>query len=136
VTPSTAHRDRLRWLFEEVAPAERMGGALRVWQPDGLWRPAVAHRVAGELGVVAVQDPLAEDVLDEGPLPEPGPIAYVRVLGLGRSGRPLGEDDLARIAEWLEPCRRALVAFGTTARLRDATALARWVGGAAPAGWN
>src|SRR5690606_9577700 len=44
VTPSTAHRDRLRWLFEEVAPAERMGGALRVWQPDGLWRPAVAHR--------------------------------------------------------------------------------------------
>ena len=129
ITPGSAHRDRLRWLFEEVASSERFGDIVRVWQADGLWRPAVAAGVAEELGVVAAQDPLAEDSIGEGPVPEAGPVAYARVTGLGRSGRPLAEDDLARLAEWLEPCRRAFVAFATTARLRDAQGLARWVGG-------
>jgi hypothetical protein len=91
--------------------------------------------VAAELVVIAAQDPLAEDSLDEGPVPGPGPVAYARVTGLGRSGRPLAEDDLARLAEWLEPCRRAFVSLATTARLRDAQGLARWVGGLASS-WN
>lgn len=136
VTPSASHRDALKRFFDEVATAERFPGAARVWQPDGLWRPPVVARVARELGVVPAQDPLAPDPLEEGGAPPPGEIAYVRVPGLGRANRPLGDDDLARLAEWLEPCRRGFVVFDTPAKLRDAVGLSRWVGSSGAKSWN
>jgi uncharacterized protein YecE (DUF72 family) len=136
LTPSTAHRDRLRRLFEDIAGPERFAGLVRAWQPDGLWRPAVAARVARDLGVVAACDPLAADAFDDGGPPPPGAIAYARVGGMGRPSRPLGDDDLARLAEWLEPCQRGFVSFDTPAKLRDAQGLARWVGDTAVAARN
>ena len=136
LTPSTAHRDRLRRLFEDVAGPDRFTGLVRVWQPDGLWRPALAARLARELGVVASCDPLAADAFDDGGPPPPGAIAYARVGGMGRPSRPLGDDDLARLAEWLEPCQRGFVSFDTPAKLRDALGLARWVGDSAVAARN
>lgn len=136
VTPSSTHRDALRRFFEEVATAELFGGVVRVWQPDGLWRPPILARVARELGVVPAQDPLAPDPLEEGVAPPPGDVAYVRVPGLGRANRPLGDDDLSRLAEWLEPCRRGFVVFDTPAKLRDAIGLSRWVGSSGATSWN
>ena len=55
---------------------------------------------------------------------------------MGRPSRPLGDDDLARLAEWLEPCQRGFVSFDTPAKLRDALGLARWVGDSAVAARN
>lgn len=136
LTPSTAHRDRLRRLFEDIAGPDRFSGLCRIWQPDGLWRPALAARLARELGVVAACDPLAADAFDDGGPPPPGAIAYARVGGMGRPSRALGDDDLARLAEWLEPCQRGFVAFDTPAKLRDAQGLARWVGDSAVAARN
>lgn len=136
LTPSTAHRDRLRRLFEDIAGPDRFAGLVRVWQPDGLWRPALAARLASDLGVVAACDPLAADVFDDGGPPPAGDIAYARIGGMGRPSRPLGDDDLARLAEWLEPCQRGFVAFDTPAKLRDAQGLARWVGDSAVAARN
>lgn len=122
LSPSATHRERLRRLFGEDAPAELFGEVVRVWQPGGLWHGPEAAAMAEELGVVAAHDPLATDVLDVGD-PEPGDVACARVSGLGRPGRPLGEDDLMRVAEWIAPAERALVSFATPSRFDDARAL-------------
>jgi uncharacterized protein YecE (DUF72 family) len=131
LSPSSAHRDALQRFFGEIATAERFGGdggAARVWQPDGLWRPLTAATVAGELGVVAAVDPLAPDPLEEGLPDAPAEIAYARVTGLGRPSRPLGADDLAELAEWAAPSRRAFIVFATPTRFKDAVAMARALG--------
>jgi len=125
LSPSTAHRDALRRFFTDVASSERFAGAARIWQPDGLWRPIVAAAFAAELGVAAAVDPLAPDPLEEGLPDAPDGVAYARVTGLGRPGRPLGVDDLSQLLEWAEPSERAFLVFATTARYRDARALAR-----------
>jgi uncharacterized protein YecE (DUF72 family) len=126
LSPSSANRDRLRHFFTDVAsPARFAGGAIRVWQPDGLWRPHVAAAFAAELGIVAAIDPLAGDPLEEGIPDAPDDVAYARVTGMGRPGRPLGADDLAQLADWAATSRRAFIAFATTSRLKDAIALAR-----------
>jgi len=127
LSPSSAHRDLLRSFFDEVATADRFGGeggSVRVWQPDGLWRPVVADALAQELGLVAAIDPLAADTLEEG-IPEAGEIAYARVTGLGRPSRPLGTDDLEQLVEWAAPSRRAFIVFATPTRYQDAIALSR-----------
>jgi uncharacterized protein YecE (DUF72 family) len=127
LSPSSANRDRLRDFFSTVAAPDRFGGdggPLRVWQPDGLWRPASAAAFADELGIVAAVDPLAGDPLEEG-IPDAGPVAYARVTGLGRPSRPLGTDDLERLVEWAAPSQRAFVVLATVTRLPDALALSR-----------
>ncbi len=132
LSPSSANRDRLRHFFTDVASAARFpgsgtdgGGAVRVWQPDGLWRPDVAAAFAAELGIVAAIDPLAGDPMEEGIPDAPDDVAYARVTGMGRPGRPLGADDLAQLADWAAASRRAFIAFATPSRLKDAIALAR-----------
>ncbi len=136
LSPSSANRDRLRHFFTAVAGPERFGrsagdadgaagGAIRVWQPDGLWRPDGAAAFAAELGIVAAVDPLAGDPLEEGIPDAPEGVAYARITGMGRPGRPLGADDLARLADWAAPSRRAFIAFATPSRLKDAITLAR-----------
>jgi uncharacterized protein YecE (DUF72 family) len=132
LSPSSAHRDALRRFFAELATAERFSGdgaspVARVWQPDGLWRPAVAAAFAAELGVVATVDPLAPDPLEDGIPAAPDDVAYARVTGLGRPNRPLGTDDLIELAEWVSQSERAFIVFATPTRLKDAVALAREV---------
>ena len=128
LSPSSAHRDRLRWFFTDIASAARFGGdggIARIWQADGLWRPPVAAAFAEELGIVASVDPLAGDPLEEGIPEAPVALAYARVTGLGRPSRPLGTDDLERLAEWAAPSERAFIALATPTRFKDALALAR-----------
>jgi hypothetical protein len=130
LSPSSANRDRLQQFFTAVVSSDRLGGdaaPLRVWQPDGLWRPASAVAFADELGIVAAVDPLAGDPLEEG-IPDAGPIAYARVTGLGRPGRPLGTDDLERLVEWAGSSEQAYIALATVNRLPDALALWRALG--------
>ena len=128
LSPSSANRERLRDFFTAVASAERFGGdggAVRVWQPDGLWRPVAAAALAEELGIVAAVDPLAGDPLEEGIPEASAAVAYARVTGLGRPSRPLGTDDLDQLAEWVAPSERAFIALATPTRFPDALALAR-----------
>ncbi len=131
LSPSSAHRDHLRHFFTDVASPARFagndgtGGAIRVWQPDGLWRPHVAAAFAAELGIVAAIDPLAGNPLEDGIPDAPDDVAYARVTGMGRPGQPLGADDLAQLADWAAASRRAFIAFATPSRLKDAIALAR-----------
>lgn len=127
LSPSSAHRDALRRFFDEIASADRFR-ALRIWQPDGLWRPLGAAAFAAELGVVAAVDPLAPDPLEEGVPEAPTEAAYARVTGLARAGRRLGTDDLDRLVEWAAPSARATIVFATPTRFRDALALARSLG--------
>jgi uncharacterized protein YecE (DUF72 family) len=130
LSPSSANRDRLQHFFAAVAGPDRFGGGagpLRVWQPDGLWRPAAAAAFAEELGIVAAVDPLAADPLEEG-IPDAATVAYARVTGLGRPSRPLGTDDLDRLAEWAAPAERAFIVLATSTRLPDALALSRTLG--------
>ena len=124
--PSAAHRDSLRRLFAEEASPDLFGEVMRVWQPGGLWHGPEAAEMAAELGVVAAHDPLAEDVLDVGE-PEPGAWACARISGLGRPGRPLGEDDLLRVADWIAPAERGLITFATPSRFDDARGLAKLI---------
>jgi uncharacterized protein YecE (DUF72 family) len=132
LSPSSAHRDALRRFFDETASAERFGeDTVRVWQPDGLWRPVVAAAFAAELGIVAATDPLAGDPLEEG-IPDAGEIAYARITGLGRPSRPLGIDDLERLIDWTAASDRAFIAFATPTRYKDAVSLARALGTSAP----
>ena len=132
LSPSTAHRDALRRFFADFATSERFARhdqTVRVWQPDGLWRPAVAAAFADELGIVAAVDPLAPDPLEEGVPDAPATVAYARVRGLGRpASRPLSADDLARLAVWAAPSQRAFIVFETPTRRRDAVALLRSLG--------
>jgi hypothetical protein len=128
LSPSSAHRDRLRTFFTDVASAARFGGdggIARIWQADGLWRPPVAAAFAEELGIVASVDPLAGDPLEEGIPDAPHALAYARVTGLGRPSRPLGVDDLERLADWASTSQRAFISLATPTRLKDALSLAR-----------
>lgn len=132
LSPSSAHRDALRRFFAELASDERFAGdgaapVARVWQPDGLWRPAVAAAFAAEIGIVATVDPLAPDPLEDGIPEAPEDVAYARITGLGRPNRPLGADDLAELSDWVSQSQRAFVVFATPTRLKDAVALAREV---------
>lgn len=127
VSPSSGHRDALAEFFSEHVSAERMGTTVRVWAPDGLWRPRVAASFAASLDVVTAVDPLARDSLEEGK-PEPAAgVTYARVHGLGQRTRPLSDDDLGRLAEWISPSARAFVVFATVARVADARAFKRWL---------
>jgi uncharacterized protein YecE (DUF72 family) len=102
-TPSATNRDRLRAFFAEVATAEAFGGAARVWEPQGLWEPPVAAKLAGENGLIYAGDPLTGDPLNELPptfwAELPGNAAYFRLSGLGRGQRRIPELELEALAE-------------------------------------
>ncbi|MEZ4367836.1 MAG: DUF72 domain-containing protein [Kofleriaceae bacterium] len=126
LSPSASNRDRLRAFFAEVAPAERFGGARRVWVPSGLWTPLTAVTFAGELGVVCTVDPLLDD--PDLPLERmvalPAESLYLRPLGMGRAGA-LSADRLDTLAEIADAYADVIVAFATAQRFRDATSFAK-----------
>jgi uncharacterized protein YecE (DUF72 family) len=125
-SPSQTNRDAVRRFFNETAPAEKLGAAVRVWRPDGLWEPPTAVALAAELGIVCALDPL---ILDPGGTPAefyddlPGDAVYFRVSGMGRPSRKLPEHELERLVELIARFERAWVVFATAERFRDARGL-------------
>lgn len=94
-----------------------------IWDAQGEWPIAVRLRLATELGLMPTYDPLIDP---EVPPPDE---AYLRVLGRSRATRPLGDDDLALIAEAATNVKRARVMFHTPIAYKDARALLALVGG-------
>jgi uncharacterized protein YecE (DUF72 family) len=129
-SPSQSNRDTIRRFFRETAPAEKLGAAVRVWRPDGLWEPRTAVALAAELGIVCALDPL---ILDPGGTPPefyddlPGDSVYFRVSGLGRPSRKLPEHEVERLIELIARFERAWVVFATAERFRDARGLLQMI---------
>jgi uncharacterized protein YecE (DUF72 family) len=130
--PSAGNRELLRSFFTEVAPAERFGNAVRVWQPQGLWEPLPAATLAEELGLVYAYDPLAND--PQGPSGSelaaalPGSHTYLRITGMGRGARTLPEHDLEELLEVAGQHEKAWIVLATAERHRDARRLAKLAG--------
>ncbi len=121
LSPSAASRELLRRFFAELAPAEAMGGARRVWEPGGLWQPQAAQTLADELGVILAFDPLAVDPTLEipPPLPEADEV-YFRIRGLGATSAMSGEK-LEELAEICQGRARVWAVFATAERGHDAS---------------
>ncbi len=122
-SPSSGNRDLLRRFFAEVAPAEKLSGATRVWQPDGLWELPTALKLSKELGVVLGADPFAKDPTQDPPdlyatlgVPE----VYFRVTGLGHGGRKLSSSQMEELAATVEVYERVWVVFATVDSFTDA----------------
>lgn len=128
---SAANRATLEKFFSEIATHDALGGAERVWIPDGLWDFRTAIAFAAELGVLCAFDPL---VRDPGQPPEihydlDVSALYLRVTGLGRSGPLRSErlDDLAMLVEHYEEVPTT-IAFESPARWADARNLKKTLG--------
>lgn len=122
--PSAANRDTLRAFFGEVATAEALAPATRVWEPQGLWEPRVAAKLAAELGVVYACDPVSNDPLAEGPeffANLPGNAAYFRITGLGQSRRRFDEYAAESLIELVEGYEQVWVVFAHMHKYPDAT---------------
>lgn len=121
--PSATNRDAMRAFFDDIAPAERFGNAVRVWEPQGLWELESAARFASELGVVLACDPLTQDPLVEDPdifMHLPGGAAYFRITGLG-SGRSRFDDyALETLAAMVEGYERTWIVFANPGKYPDA----------------
>ncbi|WP_045118269.1 DUF72 domain-containing protein [Haliangium ochraceum] len=131
--PSASNRDAMRRFFAELAPAERFSGALRVWEPQGLWDLDVAARFAGELGLVLCCDPLTNDPMldiDPGIFSRlPSDDAYFRVTGIGNARRRLDDYALEPLFEAAEAYERVWVALGHDGKYPDALRLHRQLNG-------
>jgi uncharacterized protein YecE (DUF72 family) len=95
VTPTDTNRKRLAALVDKI-PHDAVTLA---WEPRGLWEIEEATRVARKLDLVLVVDPVRE------PAPA-GPVAYLRLRGLGESSR-LSPAAIEKIAVELESRREA-----------------------------
>jgi len=127
LSPSTA--DRLRHFFTEVAPPTALGGALRAWEPGDLWELPSAMRLAEELDLVLVVDPMADNPLG-GSAPRPIDVldrsrpAYLRLRGLGRAHAGFRDFELEELAEALVDFEQAWVVLASADKNRDARTLA------------
>ena len=132
--PSAKNRDAMKHFFSEIATPESLGGAARVWEPERLWRPEEAIRLATDLGLIPAVDPLARDPLEEQVEPLaydlPREAAYFRITGMGFSDRQIDTGDLEVLAEFLEDFERAWVVFANVAKFADARRFARAIGAA------
>ena len=125
-TPSASHRDALRHFFSEMAPADRFGDAVRVWEPQGLWEPSMAAPLAAELGVIYACDPISNDPIGDEPdlfarLPQQS--AYFRISGLGRGNHRFDDYDLAELLEIVAAYERAWIVFGHPDKYPDSIKL-------------
>ena len=128
MSPSASNREQIKKFFTELAPAEKFGGASRVWIPSGLWTPLTAATFAADLGLVCAVDPLIQDpdMPIEAYAALPGDSVYYRPTGLGRSG-PLSADRLDELVTLMGVRENATVAFATSERFRDATNLVKTI---------
>jgi uncharacterized protein YecE (DUF72 family) len=132
VTPSEANRDALRRFFAECATPQRIGTALRAWEPHGLWTPETAAKVAADLDLMYVCDPLARDHF--APPPEfygsLGQRAYFRLRGLGGGGQQhFARHELELLAALCGLYQDAWVVFANPGRFQDAQALRKLLAG-------
>jgi uncharacterized protein YecE (DUF72 family) len=127
--PSAANRDAMRRFFAELAPAQRFGDTVRVWEPQGLWEPEVAARLAAELGLVYAWDPLSNDPLatslDVDELPDA--TGYFRITGLGVSKQRFDDYSLEPVLELASECKRAWIVFAHLHKYPDAIRCRRLV---------
>jgi uncharacterized protein YecE (DUF72 family) len=132
--PSAKNRDAMKRFFTDIAGPEAFGGAVRVWEPEGLWRPDEAIRTASELGLILAVDPLARDPLEEQApalaFDLPREAGYFRITGMGSSDRQIDSGDLEILAEFIEDFDRAWVVFANVAKFADARRFARAIGAA------
>ena len=127
-SPSAANREALRRFFTDIAPAEIFAGAVRVWEPQGLWEPALAARVAAELGVVYACDPMSNDPL--GAKPDffarlPTRDAYFRLTGLGRARQRFDAYALSTLLETVAAYDRVWIVFANADKYPDSMQLQR-----------
>jgi len=131
--PSMANREQLRRFFGEVATEAAVGGAARVWIPDGLWEPRAAVAFATSLGVTCAIDPLVFDPNTPAEVYEDleAPALYFRISGLGHAGPlPAGRlEDLAALAEHYQAVDLTL-AFASPTRWLDARNFKKFLEGA------
>ena len=134
--PSATNRDAMRAFFDDIAPAERFGDTVRVWEPQGLWELESAALFADELGVVLACDPLTQDPLVADPdifMHLPGDAAYFHVTGLG-SGRSRFDDySLETLAAVAEAYERTWIVFANPGKYPDALRLRRALAAGEPA---
>lgn len=97
VRPTAANRKRIAALFERL-PRE---GNVLAWEPGGMWEREDVLATAQAAGALPVLD-AAND-----PLP-PGPIAYTRLRGLGKSAS-IGAPTIERVAERIRGRREVFV---------------------------
>ena len=107
VTPSTLHRDRMQKLLERFS----RDVTYIVWEPRGVWEVDDAALAAKRWGVTLVVD-AARD-----PVP-PGPVAYVRLRGLGET-RSFGTAALERVVDAIGERRDAFVVIDTEQALAE-----------------
>lgn len=130
--PSAANRDRLRHFFGEIATAEAVGGATRVWVPDGLWETRSAIAFATELGIVCSFDPLVRapdeppEIYDDLDVEE----LYLRITNLGRTGPMRTEKQEDLVGFLMEYAGvPTTIAFESPARWADARNFKRLLDG-------
>lgn len=111
VTPTAANRKRLAELVERI-PHDVVRIA---WEPSGLWEADDTIAIAKKLGLVLVRDPARETV-------PAGPIAYVRLRGLGEASR-LSSARASKVAERLSAFRESFVVVETDLPARAAKSL-------------
>lgn len=108
VTPTDLNRKRLEALVARI-PHDAVTLA---WEPRGVWETEDAARLAKKLDLVLVVDP------EHDPAPE-GPIAYLRLRGLGESTR-LGPAALDKVAKSLRDRRDSYVVVEADAPVKVA----------------
>ena len=107
VTPAPIWRERLAKAVARV----RRDATMLAWEPRGLWEHDDADRLARELDLVLVTDPLRD------PIP-PGPIAYLRLRALGET-RSFGAAALERVVAAAFGRRDAYVILETPSALAE-----------------
>ena len=107
VTPAPIWRDRLA----KVASRIMRDATYVAWEPRGLWEVDDALRLAQQLGVLLVVDPLRD------PVP-PGPVFYGRLRALGET-RSFGMAALERVVDAVGARRDAYVIIETQTALAE-----------------
>lgn len=108
VTPTELNKKRLEALVARI-PHDAITLA---WEPRGIWETEDAERVAKRLGLVLVVDPEHDDA-------PKGPVAYLRLRGLGEASR-LGPAALDKVADALRERRDSFVIVEADAPVRVA----------------
>ena len=122
--PSEANRAALRRFF--LRAAAEAGGIRLAWEPQGLWEPAQAARLAAEIGVIYALDPLQLEV----PPPDEAR-AYFRIHGMGIYRNKISDDLLELLADMVENYERAWVVFANVEKYPDAQRFHRLLAGRA-----
>lgn len=133
-SPSASNRLAMTRFFAEVATPELFGATVRVWEPQGLWEPDVAARLAADMGVLYACDPLSNDPIGPGGPDDldpdffahlPQDSAYFRLTGLGRARQRFDEYAMAELLELTAAYQRTWIVFAHLDKYPDAIQLTR-----------